>query len=108
VIYEYRKYEAVPGKLGAIHTRFEQQTLPLFERHGVRVVGLWQPVVGELVSELHYMLKWESMAEQEECWKRFFSTGEWDAIVAETERDGPLIARAESQFWQPAPYAPMP
>jgi hypothetical protein len=108
VIYEYRKYVAIPGKLPEIHARFEKQTIPLFERHGIRVVGFWVPVVGQLVNELHYILKWDDLAQQERTWKEFFATGEWDRVVAETEADGPLIAAAESQLWSPTEYSPVP
>ena len=41
MIYEYRVYEAAPGKLPELHARFRDHTLKLFERHGIKNIGYW-------------------------------------------------------------------
>ena len=43
MIYELREYVAVPGKREAVHRRFAEGTLALFEKHGLDVVGLTSP-----------------------------------------------------------------
>ena len=45
-LFEYRVYEAVPGKLPALHSRFQTMTLGHFKKHGIGVVGFWEAVAG--------------------------------------------------------------
>jgi hypothetical protein len=40
-LFEYRRYEAVRGKLPALHHRFENITMGYFKKHGIAVVGFW-------------------------------------------------------------------
>ena len=63
-LFEYRKYEAVPGKLPALHRRFQTITLGYFKKHGVEVVGFWDVVVGT-TNELHYLVRYEDLAHRE-------------------------------------------
>ena len=46
-VFELRTYHAVPGKLDALHDRFRDHTLPLFDKHGIAVVGFWTPKDGQ-------------------------------------------------------------
>ena len=39
MIYEYRAYYVVPGRMPDLQDRFAKHTLPLFKKHGIRVVG---------------------------------------------------------------------
>src|SRR5262245_46600564 len=43
-VYELRTYYAPAGKLDALHARFRDHTLKLFEKHGMTNVGYWVPV----------------------------------------------------------------
>jgi hypothetical protein len=47
MIYELRIYHAVPGRLPALLSRFQDHTLPLWEKHGIRQAGFWTTVVGK-------------------------------------------------------------
>ena len=40
-IYELRQYTTAPGKLGVLLDRFGKHNLPIFERHGINLVGAW-------------------------------------------------------------------
>ena len=47
MIYEFRVYGALQGRMASLLTRFEHQTLPIMVRHGILQVGFWttiQPV----------------------------------------------------------------
>lgn len=106
MLYEWRVYEAVPGKMGALNDRFQNITLKFFERHGIRVVGFWEAVVGT-TNTLYYMLAWESLAQREKVWAAFQADAEWIKARAATERDGPLVQRITNAILRPAPYSPM-
>lgn len=107
MLYEYRHYRPVPGKLEALHDRFGNITLPLFERHGIRPLAFWEPLIGSMW-RLHYVLQWQDMAERERVWDRFASDPDWKAARAETERDGPLVADVDLELWRLTPYSPRP
>ena len=62
MIYELRIYHAVPGRLPALLARFQNRTLPIWEKHGIRQAGFWTTLIGESNQQLTYMLAWDSLA----------------------------------------------
>jgi hypothetical protein len=105
MIYELRIYTCLPGKLPALHKRFEATTLKLWEQHGVRPVGFWTTLVGEDANDLTYLIAWENMAERERKWTAFMTDQNWVKARAESEREGPIVARIRSQFLAPTAYS---
>ena len=53
------------------------------------------------------MLPWRSLADREQKWGAFITDQERLAKFAETERNGPLVARLTAQILRPTPYSPM-
>jgi len=106
MIYEWRIYEAVPGKMPALHDRFQKITLKLFQKHGIRVVGFWEAIVGTS-NTLYYMLAFDSMADREKTWNAFISDPEWIKARQETEKNGPLVQRVFNTLLGPTAYSPM-
>ena len=106
MLYEYRRYEANPGKMPALQRRFADVTTKIWEKHGIRVVGFWEAVFGAN-NELHYMLAWEDVAERDRKWEAFQRDPEWQSARAKTEEDGPLVARVNNQLWRPTHFSPM-
>jgi NIPSNAP len=105
-LYEYRVYEVVPGRLPALNRRFQEITLNYFEKHGIGVVGFFEEVVGT-TNELHYILRFDDLAHREKAWGAFQADEGWIRDRAETEKDGPIVARVRNRFWRPTPYSPM-
>jgi len=105
-LYEYRVYEVVPGKLPALHRRFQTKTLGYFEKHGIGVVGFWEAVAGT-TNELHYIIRFDNLGHREKAWGAFQADEGWIRDRAETERDGPIVARVRNQFWRVTDYSPM-
>jgi len=105
MVYEMRIYTCLPGKLPALHKRFEGATLKIWEKYGIRQVGFWTTLVGEDTNELTYLLAWESMAERERKWNAFQADPDWVKARAESEAPGPILARVRAQFLAPAAYS---
>jgi hypothetical protein len=105
VIHELRIYHCMPGRLPDLNRRFDTITLGLWQRHGIRQVGFWTVLVGDTNQALYYLLEWESMAERERVWNGFMADPEWVEKRAETEKNGPIVARIENLFLQPTPYS---
>ena len=107
MLYELRVYEVTPGKMLAIHARFENHVMKYFEKHGIKVIGFWTTLVGESSNEISYILAFENMADREKRWSAFASDPAWLAIRRESEKDGPLVARIRNQFLAPTSYSPL-
>ena len=43
-VFELRTYTASPGRLDALNSRFRDHTIALFKKHGMEVVGFWEPL----------------------------------------------------------------
>ena len=107
MIYELRLYETVPGKLPALNDRFAKHTVGLFKKHGVRMLGFWTDEIGGS-NLLSYIVSFESSADREATWKSFRADPEWIEVRAETEKDGPLLAKVRNTIMQLTPYSPEP
>ena len=105
MIYELRVYRTIPGRLPALLSRFQNHTLKLWEKHGIRQAGFWTTLVGESNNDLTYLLAWESLAEREQKWNKFATDPEWVAARAESEKDGPIVAHAENSILTPTAYS---
>jgi hypothetical protein len=107
MIYELRLYTPMPGKLPALLRRFADHTVKIWERLGIRPVGFWTTLIGQSNQQLTYMLAWESMAERERLWSAFVADAEWIAVVAESERDGPIVQNIANELLRPTGFSPM-
>jgi hypothetical protein len=105
MIYELRIYRSVPGRLPALVSRFQNHTLRIWERHGIRQAGFWTTLIGESNQQLTYMLAWNSMAEREERWDAFRADPEWIAISAESEKDGQLVQNIRNEVLAPTEFS---
>ncbi len=105
MLYELRIYEALPGKLPRLQQRFSEDALPLFTQHGIRQIGFWTTYIGPSLNTLTYLLAWEDLAERQTRWDAFQSDPTWLAAKERSERDGPLLARVESQILSPTAYS---
>ena len=95
----------MPGKMPALLSRFQNHTLKIWEKHGIRQAGFWTTLVGESQYDLTYFLAWESLAEREQKWNAFASDPEWLKVRAETEKDGPINANVSNQFLVPTAFS---
>ena len=62
MIYELRIYRCVPSRMPALLSRFENKTLRIWEKHGIRQAGFWTTLIGAsslsfLVSRARVRLK---------------------------------------------------
>ena len=105
MIHELRIYECVPGQLPALNDRFETITLKLWEKHGIRQAGFWTTLIGQNNQILYYLLEWENLAERERKWNTFIADPEWLKARAETEKDGPIVAKVTNEILVPTPYS---
>ncbi|HQT39551.1 MAG TPA: NIPSNAP family protein [Acidocella sp.] len=105
MVYELRIYHCLPGKMPLLLKRFEANTLPLWEKHGIVQAGFWTVDVGPSNHDLYYLLAWDSLAERERKWNEFQADPQWIAERAASEVDGPILAGISNQFLKPTRFS---
>jgi hypothetical protein len=103
--FEMRTYHANEGKLKALNDRFRNHTNALFQKHGMDIIGFWEPV--DQKDTLTYILAYPSKAAREKSWKAFESDPDWKKAKAASEKDGPLVAKVDQVFMVPTDYSPI-
>jgi hypothetical protein len=109
MLYELRRYEAMPGKMAQLHELMETLAFPVFKRLGITVIGAWNGEIGDSEHALHYMLAYENMGARQEAWDKFWVDPEWTEKRAELGKKfgGPVVANSSSMFLKPAKYSPL-
>ena len=105
MIYEMRVYHAVPGRLPDLLKRFENHTLKIWEKHGIKQAGFFTTLIGETNQQLVYFLQWESLADRERKWGAFMVDQEWLGVRAETEKNGQIVAKVINQMLAPTAFS---
>jgi hypothetical protein len=105
MIYELRVYHCLAGRLPALLKRFQDKTIALFEKHGIRQVGFWTVAIGESNQDLIYILQWDSMAERDKRFSAFASDPDWNAARRKSEEDGPIVASISNTILTPTSFS---
>lgn len=104
-VYELRIYWAAEGKLDALHARFRDHTLKLFEKHGITNVGYWVPA-DNADSRLIYLVAHKDRDAAKASWKAFGADPDWKKAFAESEKNGKLVSKIESLYLDPTDFSP--
>lgn len=103
--FELRTYTAAPGKLDALNARFRNHTNALFKKHGMTIIGFWEPT--DIPDTLIYILAYKDRAARDAAWKAFGADPDWIKARTESEVNGRLTAKVESVFLFATDYSPM-
>jgi hypothetical protein len=104
-IFELRTYYAAPGKMDALNARFRNNTIGLFKKHGMEVIGFWTDEKRPEV--LIYILAFPSKDAADKSWKEFLEDPDWIKAKADSEKDGALTTKIERVFMNPTEYSPI-
>ena len=105
LLYELRTYTTVDGRLPALHKRFKDHTLKLFEKHGMKNVVYFTPV--DKPNTLVYLLAHKDMATRDASFEAFRADPDWIAARDASEKDGKIVEKVESVYLNPTDYSPM-
>ena len=104
--FELRTYTTHPGRIEALHARFANHTVELFERHGITNVGYFRPDDAALAENtLVYLIAHDSRESAEASWAEFRADPEWQRAREESQRDGQIVENVESLFLSPTHYS---
>ena len=104
LLYEMRTYTANEGKLDALHERFRNHTMTIFEKHGMQNVGYWIPA--ETPETLIYIIAHKDSAAAQASWQAFVADPEWQDVYAKSIANGRLVKNIVSVFMTKTDYSP--
>ena len=88
-VFEMRTYTAAPGKFAALHSRFRDHTLRLFEKHGMQNIGYWVPAdPPNSENTLTYIIAHKDRESAKKSWAAFGADPEWQKVRKESMADG--------------------
>lgn len=110
-LYELRIYTAAEGKADALDARFRDHTISLFNKHGMKPIGFWHVATPDGAARdprLFYLMGYKDRAERDASWRAFAQDPQWQAVYAESQKDGSLTAPGgiESIFLNATDYSP--
>ena len=107
-LYELRTYTTHEGRLDALHQRFRNHTIKLFEKHGMKNGMYWVPTDEKLAKNtLIYVVSHDSREAAQKSWDAFRADPEWQKVRAESEKDGPIVSKVESVYMTLTDYSPV-
>ena len=108
-VFEIRTYYTFPGRLEALHKRFREHTMKMFEKHGMTNVAYWTPQDSPAKDNtLIYVISHASREAAKKNWAGFSADPEWKAIAAASEADGgKIVQKVESVYMDATDYSPL-
>lgn len=104
-VYELRTYYTNPGKLDALHARFKDHTMALFEKHGIKNIGYWVPEENK-DGVLIYLISHASRDAAAASWKAFMADEDWKSAYKASIADGRLVKKIENVYLKTTEYSP--
>ena len=100
--FELRTYTVREGSsIELLHSRFRDHTSALFRKHGMTIVGYWQPV--DKPNALIYILAYKDNVARDASWAAFNADPEW----VKTRTDMAVNVQVESVFMGATDYSPL-
>jgi hypothetical protein len=100
--FELRTYTLQSGSSAdVLHARFRERTMALFDKHGMTVIGFWQPVAR--LDQLVYMLAFRDAAARDAAWAAFNADPEWLKTRAEMR----VSVDVQNTFMVATDYSPV-
>ena len=107
-VFELRTYTSPEGKLNDLLARFRNDTLRIFEKHGMDNVGYWVPTDSPAsANTLIYILAHDSRDAATKSWAAFRADPEWVAVRDKSQVNGPLTTNVQSVFLESTDFSPM-
>jgi len=104
-VFEMRTYHTAPGKMEALHKRFRDHTLGLFQKHAITSLGYWVPLENA-DNKLVFVLAYPSRDAREASWKAFMGDPIWQKAFAESEEAGKLVTKVDQLFMTATDFSP--
>ena len=90
-----------------LQTRFRDHTLALFKKHGMTNLGYFHATDADkgAANTLLYFLAYPSRDAATASWKNFREDAAWVKARTDSEKDGKIVAKADSLFLKPVDFS---
>jgi len=100
--FELRTYTVREGSsIDLLHKRFRERTTPLFKKHGMTIIGYWQPV--SKPNTLIYILAYKDAAARDAAWAAFGADPDW----VKTRTEMQVALQVDNVFMSATDYSPV-
>jgi len=105
-VYELRTYTCFEGKLEDLKKRFRDDTIRIFDRHGMHSIGYWVPDDPEKSKNtLIYIISHASREQANKNWQDFRNDPEWKKVSAASEANGKIVQKVDSVYMNPTDFS---
>ncbi len=110
MLYEFKTFTAPhSGAMGPLMGTVEA-SLPFFEKHGVRVVGVWTTIqtISPNCNQVSFILQWDDLGHWQDGWTAMRNDEGWQAAFEKvTGGDLSVIQSAGNFMMSPASFSPL-
>jgi hypothetical protein len=100
--FELRTYSVREGSsIDLLHSRFRDHTTALFKKHGMQIIGYWQPL--SKPNQLIYILAYKDGAARDAAWAAFGADPEW----VKTRTEMAVNVQVDNVFMNATDYSPV-
>ena len=101
-VFELRTYTVREGSsIDLLHSRFRDHTNALFKKHGMTIIGFWQPVTKP--NQLIYILAYKDAEARDKAWAAFGADPEW----VKTRTEMQVNVQVDNVFMVSTDYGPV-
>ena len=106
-VFELRVYQAVPGKLPAMESRFRETTSKLLAKHNLNVIGYWTSEDAPTSDNTFvFLLAHQSRDEAKMNWEAMRTDPEFQKVM-KSEQSEKTLEKADVTYMRPTDFSPM-
>ena len=108
-VFSIRTYYTNEGKLSALHDRFRDHTLKIFEDNGMTNLAYFNLDTSHQESEnvLTYLISFPDTIARAASWKSFSQDPNWKDAYANSIKDGKLVDSLTAELMLATPFSPI-
>jgi len=107
MIYEHRTYTVETGRMEDLLARFRDHTVELLEKHGIRLIACFTPVIADASNKFIFILEFRDLAHREAAWAAFGSDPVWQKALADSHKNGVLVTSVDNKILAPTDFSPL-
>lgn len=108
-IFSMRTYYTFPGKLGALHQRFQNHTMEIFENNGMENIAYFNRSQEDPLAEnvLTYFISFPDTTARKASWQSFSADPAWKSAYANSIEDGKIVDSLTAELLVPTAFSPL-
>ncbi|MEM6380785.1 MAG: NIPSNAP family protein, partial [Bacteroidota bacterium] len=98
-----------PGKLGALHQRFQDHTLEIFENNGIHNIAYFNLDQEDPLAKnvLMYFVTFPDTTARKESWASFSADPAWKSAYANSIEAGKIVDSLTAELMMPTRFSPL-